>query len=135
MSDLIEILARLDQFDERLKSLEASVINKALPAASINAGKQKTFAEIIKGKKFNSGQEKITAVIGYYEKITKKVPVKAADVEVGWRDGKVEGKFNPNLLRRAIKDGFVRELGNGEFDLSQSGENFFEKLTKKTENE
>lgn len=121
------ILAQLKNHEERLRALESTTGGTA-PAPK-GGKKQLTLPEVVKGKDFKSGQEKIAVIVGYYEKTLGTTPVTATSVKEGWRLGKFDGKYNPNLLARAIKDGFVRNIDEN-LDLTQTGEKFWEAFLK-----
>lgn len=89
--------------------------------------KRITLPEIIRGRKFKSGQEKITIIVGYYEKIISKTPIRESDLKEGWKIGKLDGKYNPNFIARAAV--WVRNI-DGDLDLSQTGEKFFDDFIK-----
>lgn len=127
--NLKQIMARLNDHEKRINKLEK---NKMGTYPKIPLGKQKqiTLAEMIRGRNFNSGQEKITVIIGYYEKIIQKSPIKEAEIKTGWIKGKFDGKYRSILLERVVKDGLVRDLENKNFDLSQTGERFFDNFLK-----
>jgi len=115
------ILNRLNKLEERVFKQDSYVSRPS---------KTKTLSEIIKDKKFKNGQEKVTVIIGYYEKIEKKTDITESDIKKGWIKGKLDGKHRSNLLERAVGDGLVRDLEAGAYDLTQTGEDFFEKFLK-----
>jgi hypothetical protein len=112
----------------RLEKLEKIVFGDNSAKLTFSS-KAKTLPEIIRRRKFNSGQEKIAVIVGYYETIMKKSPIKETELKAGWKTGKFDGKYNSALLLRAIKEGWVRKIDKN-LDLSQSGENFFEGFIK-----
>ncbi len=114
----------LKEILDRLNRLEQRVFSKSSSCLSLSP-KTKTLPEIVKGKKFKNGQEKVAIIIGYDEKIEKKTDITESDVKKGWKNGKFDRKYNSNLLARAIKDGLVRNI-DGNLDLSQAGEKFFD---------
>ena len=127
MSDeqLTRILSQLADHENRLHKLEGPTPPTFAP---LGGDKQKTLREIIKGKKLNNGQEKIAAIVGYAEKISGKLVTKK---EIGkiWVDTKFDGTYKTNLVDDASGT-YVRVHSNGECDLTQTGEDFFEKLLK-----
>jgi len=125
-----QILNKLEDHEKRIRVLEVgkSKADGQL-TTHVDVQKQLTLAELIRGKSFKAGQEKVAVIVGYYEKILHKEAVKEADIKEGWKKGKFDGKYSPNLLARAIKDGLVRNI-DGSLDLSQTGEKFFENFLK-----
>lgn len=122
---LQKIISRVEVLEEKVQSIEK---NLKVPTSFIKK-KQKalTLAEVIRGRKFNSGQEKIVVIVGYYEKILKKDPIREADLKEGWKVGKFDGKYSPNFLTRSAT--WVRNI-DSNLDLSQTGERFFEDFLK-----
>lgn len=122
---LKKIISRVEVLEEKVQSIEK---NLKVPTPFIKK-KQKalTLAEVIRGRKFNSGQEKIVVIVGYYEKILKKDPIREADLKEGWKVGKFDGKYSPNFLTRSAT--WVRNI-DSNLDLSQTGERFFEDFLK-----
>ena len=129
--EINQIKKELENHEKRIHTLERANKNRksnyAIVASSVQ--KQTTLAEIIRGKSFKSGQEKIAVIVGYYEKIIRKNQIKEVDLKTGWKSGKFDGKYNRNLLNRAIKDGLVRNIDTN-IDLSQTGERFFDNFIK-----
>lgn len=111
----------------RLDKLERVVFTGN--TSSVTPKKTVTLPEIIRGRKLRSGQEKIAVIVGYYEKICLKNPIRQTDLKEGWKAGKFNGKYNSNFLVRAIKAGWVRSI-DSDLDLSQSGESFFDGFLK-----
>lgn len=122
---LKKIISRVEVLEEKVQSIEK---NLKVPTPFIKK-KQKalTLAEVIRGRNFNSGQEKIVVIVGYYEKILKKDPIREADLKEGWKVGKFDGKYSPNFLTRSAT--WVRNI-DSNLDLSQTGERFFEDFLK-----
>ena len=124
-----------DDFERRLTSLEGrvqkleGVLEKPMTIPSPGISKQITLSELIKGKQFKSGQEKVAIIVGYNEKIVKKTPLKESDIREGWRIGKFDVKYDGKLLSRCLKAGWVRNIDDN-LDLSQSGETFFDNFLK-----
>jgi hypothetical protein len=118
---------QLNDHERRLRVLESGP--KKPDVVSNDREKTRTLPEIVKGKDFRSGQEKVAIIIGYYEKILADPAIKELTVKEGWKIGKFDGKYDHNFLVRAIKDGFVRAIG-GNLDLSQTGERFWDSFVK-----
>src|SRR3989338_2745464 len=122
---------RIKSIEARLDSIEF-VLNKNSTRTYLGNDergplppKRRTIAEVVRGYPFRNGQEKIAAVVGYWEKLEGKSPIKVKDIIQSWRDGKIVGAYHNNFLERAIQDGLVRHVGRDAYDLSQSGEDFF----------
>lgn len=130
-----QILKRFDRLEARVNTLEQKTLTIQGQSTELPNKKSKTLTlpELIRDKKFENGQQKITVIVGYFEKIKSVTPIKERDIKEGWQEGKFEGRYNPNLLSRANRDGLIRDLskldGDG-YDLSQSGERFFEEFLK-----
>lgn len=120
-----EILAQLADHEKRIALLESREPQIAAPRAVTN-GKQKTLREIIKGKKFRNGTEKIAAIVGYNEMVLGTL-IKKDDISHVWKEVKFEGTYKTNLLDDAMGI-YVREQSSGECDLTQGGEEFFTAL-------
>ncbi len=116
----------------RLRRLEGAVFGPTSISGTDKprpvGAKQITLPEIARGKNFKNGQQKVTAIIGYYEQIKGSGPVEESGIREGWRDGKFSNTYANILLQRAIKDGLVRDLKDGTYDLSQSGEDLFKEI-------
>ena len=65
-------------------------------------------------------------IVAYHEKHVGKTSITEGEITQGWRDGKFVGAYARTLLDRSIGDGLVRDLKDGTFDLSQSGEEFYD---------
>lgn len=105
-----------EQIFNRLRKLEETVFNYA-EKLTTRSKKIKTLSELIFGKKFNNGQEKIAVIVGYLEKIEHKTNIKEEDIKQGWKSGKFEGYYANSLLQRATKN-LVRDLRNDTYDLT-----------------
>lgn len=127
--NLQNILDQLKSHEKRIRALEERNSTTVKTTSDQRTPKQMTLAEMIRGKKYKSGQEKVAVIVGYYEKLERKDQIRNSDVKEGWKIGKFDGRYNPNLLARAIKDGLVRNI-DGNLDLSQTGEKFFDNLLK-----
>jgi hypothetical protein len=122
-----EIIDQLNDHERRLRMLESG--SKRPDGVSNGREKTRTLSEIIKGKDFRSGKEKVAIIVGYYEMVLADLAIKESTVKEGWKTGKFDGKYDHNFLVRAIKDGFVRSIG-GNFDLSQTGERYWDLFVK-----
>jgi len=131
-ANITNILNILKDHERRILSLEDknTSTRMANPTTKIQQ-KQITITELIKGKEFKSGQEKITIIVGFCEKILKMQSIKESDIKTNWIKGKFDGKYRSNILGRASRDGLIRDLENGTYDLSQTGEKFFEEFIKR----
>lgn len=122
--EIIDRLARLENvvfksnFGERANIGDAKIFNQ----------KQITLPEIARERKFRNGQEKVAVIVGYLEKIAKLDGIMESKIREEWRGSKFSGSYARTLLNRAIEDGLVRDLKNGAYDLTQSGEGWFDKL-------
>ena len=122
---LQKVLFRIEALEKRVQSIEENL--KGDTSVVNSSAKALTLAEIIRGKKFKSGQEKIAIIVGYYENIAHKTPIKESDLKEGWKLGKFDGKYNPNFIARAAS--WVRNI-DSNLDLSQTGEKFFNDFLK-----
>ncbi len=129
-AQLQKIQEQLVDHENRIRALEVGKV-KTDNHAIIPSHTQKeiTLAEIIRGKNFKSGQEKVAVIIGYCEKMLKTESIKESNVKESWKIGKFDGKYSPSLLAQAIKDRLVRNI-DGNLDLSQTGEKFWDSFTK-----
>ena len=117
------VLAQLANHEARLASLEGGgAVQK------IHEGKQKTLREVIKGRKFKNGQQQIAVVVGYYENMLGTL-IHEDKVKVEWENAKMTNKYSTNFLDRA-KDELIRVRPDGTCDLTQTGEEFFDKFLK-----
>lgn len=122
---ITKILSQLADHETRLKQLEDGEHAAPAPRANIG-GKEKTLREIVKGKKFKSGQEQIAVIVGYHERLLgQRIPKDKIKVE--WAEAKLNGAFSPVYLSRA-KGTLIRVLNDGTCDLTQTGEEFFDRL-------
>lgn len=115
-------------FEQRIIALEA-ILGRELPSQEkVNSrnGKLETVAEYRRRVSPKNGQQAVALIVGYYEKVLKQGSASIKDIEIGWRDGKFDGKFHSELLRRAVKDGLIRQQSGGLYDLSGTGESFFD---------
>ncbi len=116
---------RISALESRVKALEALVLHTDVPAIYVSK-KERTLREMIRGKKFN-GQEQVAAIVGYHEKILGQ-PVHKNEIKNVWQDAKMNGKYAAIYLTRAQKDALVRVLADDTCDLTQTGEEFFDRL-------
>ncbi len=113
----------------RLKNIESLIFSQS--AAYKPTSKLITLAELVRDKEFKNGQEKVAAIVGYYEIELGKTSITNSDVQQGWRQAKFNGNYAPELMKRAVKDGLVNDYdAKGNFVLTQSGEKFYNELTK-----
>jgi len=131
MDDLTSIIDQLKDHEKRISVLEGNLTSSDSKITS--KVKELTIAELIKGKKFHSGQEKIATIVGYCEKTLKLEKIDEGKIKTNWVNGKLDGKYRSNLIERAVGDGLIRDLENGTYDLSQTGESFFEELLHKND--
>lgn len=125
---------RFKNLEKRLIIIEGEVKKLLLlPEEDLPKRKDITLAELRRKSEIKNGQQSVALIIGYYEKVLKEEAIKPKDIESGWRDGKFSGKYNPNFLIRAIKEGLVRPQKEGVYDLSGTGEDFFDAQIKKTQ--
>jgi hypothetical protein len=118
------------QILERLEKIERTVFPQdPKESAASTSKKPKTLAELIFGRKFKNGQEKIAVIVGYLEKLQRKPAIKEVDIKQEWKNGKFEGNYANELLRRATRN-LVRDCKDGIYDLSQTGEKFFDNFLK-----
>jgi hypothetical protein len=122
--EIKEILLRIDR-------LEKVVFGKSDNTLTSKGGKQLTLPELARKKILKNGQQKIAIIVGYYEKIQGKKDIQRKDIIQGWKDGKFVGSYSDVLLDRAIVDGLIRDLKDGTYDMSQSGENLFSEFITK----
>lgn len=121
-----EIFKRLTKLEE---AIFGSGEHKTVTVPLTKLPKTVTIAEIAKSEalKIANGQQKIAAIIGYYETITGEGASKPEKIKNGWIKGKFEGKYNPVFIHRAVGV-LIRDLEDGSYDLNQSGETYFEEI-------
>lgn len=115
---------------ERLEKIERTIFESPVRERITRKKKEITLPELVRNKKLKNGQERVAVVVGYFELVAGKHDISTKDIESGWMDGKLEGTFANMLLRRAIKDGLVRDKKDGTYDLTQTGEYFFSDFLK-----
>lgn len=124
-----QIFERLGKLEIRLSALGKPNTNQNV---SLNPGnrKQLTLREIVKGRKFKNGQEQIVVIVGYYEKILS-TPIHEDKIQEEWVNSKMTNKYNSIFIERAkTKDKLIRIHSDKSYDLTQAGEEFFEKFLK-----
>ena len=122
-----KILERIEDHEKRIRTLEES---SSVQAMRINQGegKQMTLREIVKGRKFKNGQEQVAVIVGYHENILSAL-IKKDNIKSEWTNAKMINKYSANFIARA-KDMLIRVQPDGTCDLTQIGEEFFEKFLK-----
>lgn len=123
-----EILSKLEDYERRLTQLEGLPVAATAVSKIGKNHKQKTLREIVKGRKFNNGQEQIAIIVGYHEKILEKLVTKD-QLKNEWTNAKIVNKFSSEFLSRA-KDVLVRVHPDNKCDLTQGGEEFFDQFLK-----
>lgn len=116
-------------FLKRIERLEKAVF-KTANVSMQRSKKAQTLPELARNRTLKNGQQKIAIIVGYNEKIKEMQKIKRKDIKQGWKDGKFDGSYSDELLRRTIRDGLIRDLRDGIYDLTQSGEIFFETFLK-----
>ncbi len=127
MKDIKEINKILQDHEKRIRVLEGSGENSS-ERKKIGNGKQKTLREIIKGRKFKNGQQQIAVIVGYHEN-TVGASIHEDKIKIEWSNAKMTNKYSKNFLDRA-KDELIRVHPDGTCDLTQTGEDFFDKFLK-----
>lgn len=121
-----KILAQLADHEARLKKLESGQSGAPAQRPSVG-GKQKTLRELVKGKKFNNGQEQVAAIVGYHELVLgQRIPKNQIKEE--WADSKMKGAYAPVYLSRANGVLIRVHTDDDSCDLTQTGEEFFDKI-------
>ncbi|MEK7462011.1 MAG: hypothetical protein AAB618_00330 [Patescibacteria group bacterium] len=129
---LKEIKASLQALHVKIDALTSGSEQSLSPTPTIRQTQKKiTLPELARNNSLENGQERVAAIVGYNEKILIKTDVQVSDIQQGWKEGKFHGAYAPVYLSRAIKDGLVRQKGKNTYDLTQSGEDFFEVLLNK----
>jgi hypothetical protein len=121
-----QILKKINEIEKRLEHLENAQVTST--TIKKNEKKQKTLREVVKGKKFHNGPEKIAVIVGYYEKILGSL-IHKSKIKDEWINAKLDGTYKTNLLKDAEGE-YIRVLSSGECDLTQTGEEFFDKFLK-----
>lgn len=99
----------------------------------MSSEKDATLPEIVRGVSFSNGQERAAAIVGYYEMVKGESEVPRHKIKRAWRGAKMKGKYADVYLQRAIRDGYIRKVEDNMYDLSQTGEEFFDSILKKAE--
>lgn len=122
-----KILERIENHEKRIRALEEF---SSVQAVRINQreGKQTTLREIVKGRKFKNGQEQVAVIVGYHENILGTL-IKKDNIKSEWTNAKMTNKYSTEFIARA-KDVLIRVQPDGTCDLTQTGEEFFEKFLK-----
>lgn len=126
-AQLQKILKHLSGHEERIRALEGPS-NTQVARTNSKKGKQITLREVVKGRQFKNGQEQIAVIVGYREKELGTM-IHKDKIKSEWINAKMMSKYSPNFLNRA-KDDLIRVHSNGTCDLTQTGEEFFEKFLK-----
>jgi hypothetical protein len=100
----------------------------ALQTITKSSNKKITLPELARKATLSNGQQRIAAIVGYYEKVLSNEDVLVSDLQQGWKDGKFPGSYAAVYLHRALKEGLVRQKDKNIFDLTQTGEDFFSGL-------
>lgn len=121
------LLSSVQELHAKLDAMAGGSL--AVPAVAITpSNKGMTLPELARKATLGNGQERITAIVGYYEKLQGRNEILIADLQQGWKDGKFSGAYASVYLHRALKEGLVRQRAKGAYDLTQTGEDFFAKL-------
>ena len=127
------ILSSLRELHAKVDAMSGTRPADAAPGVIITpSNKGLTLPELARRAKLANGQQRVAAIVGYFEKIQGKDGVGVTDLQQGWKGGKFPGSYAPVYLSRAIKDGLVRQKEKGLHDLSQTGEDFFAGLFETT---
>lgn len=122
---LTKIIEQLADHEKRIRAIENSG-TKQSEQSDMVIGKQKTLREIIKGRKFKNGQQQIAVIVGYHENTLKEL-IHEDKIKTEWDNAKMTNKYSKNFLDRS-KDELIRMHPNKTCDLTQTGEEFFEKF-------
>jgi len=124
---LKKILKQLADYERRLAALEKSTDTSVIGPSQAKK-KQITLREIVKGRKFKNGQEQIATIVGYYENMLGSL-IHKNKIKTEWENAKMTNKYSAEFIARA-KDVLIRVHSDGKCDLTQTGEDFFEKFLK-----
>jgi hypothetical protein len=123
-------IVNMEELVSRITKLEEAVFAPAFKPES-RAIKQRTLAELIKGKTLKNGQEKVAVIVGYYERMLGKESVTPDDMREGWKQARFNGAYAPILLARAEGDGLVSNYGHkGNYVLTITGEEFYQSIAQ-----
>src|SRR3989344_8878995 len=95
--DIKAILKELQDHESRISLLEDK---SSIPLPIKGQQKEITLVELIKGKKFSSGQQKVAAIVGYFEKISKKNNISREDI----RNDGIRAKWKVNMIINLWKE-------------------------------
>lgn len=129
------ILKKLERIEEILAGQAVAEKEESAEGLKIIPSKPKLISlpELARFNSTLNGQQKVTLIVGYFEKILDISPINRSEINEGWGDGKFKGTFATTLIHRAVKDGLIRDL-KGSYDLSQTGEEFFNDLITNNKN-
>lgn len=122
-----KILEQLENHEKRIHAMESSGARQSAKSGTV-VEKQKTLREIIKGRKFKNGQQQIAIIVGYHENVLKEL-IHEDKIKTEWDNAKMTNKYSKNFLDRS-KDELIRIRPNKTCDLTQTGEDFFEKFVQ-----
>lgn len=122
-----KIIAQISDHEARINVLESMGVNR-ITTKNLGGEKQKTLREIVKGRKFDNGQEQIAVIVGYNENILGMF-IHKDNIKTQWVDAKMTNKYNTTFIERA-KDDLIRIKPDDTCDLTQTGEEFFDKFVK-----
>lgn len=122
-----KILKQLENHEKRIHDMESSGAKQSAKSGTVIA-KQKTLREIIKGRKFKNGQQQIAIIVGYHENVLKEL-IHEDKIKTEWDNAKMTNKYSKNFLDRS-KDELIRIRPDKTCDLTQTGEDFFEKFVQ-----
>ena len=122
-----KIVEQLANHEARINVLEGLEVCSSVKTNS-GSEKQKTLREIVKGRKFKNGQEQIAVIVGYHEKVLGTL-INKESIKLEWINAKMTRKYSAEFVARA-KDVFIRINSEEVCDLTQTGEEFFEKFIK-----
>lgn len=124
---LKKVMEKIEDHEKRIQKLEKFSGVSAIKI-SPKEKKQIILREIVRDKKFKNGQEQIAVIVGYHEKILGTL-INKDSIKSEWINAKITNKYSTHFIDRA-KDVLIRIHPNGNCDLTQSGENFFETFLK-----
>ena len=122
-----KILEQLKNHEKRINAMESSGAKQSAKSGTV-VEKQKTLREIIKGRKFKNGQQQIAIIVGYHENVLKEL-IHEDKIKTEWDNAKMTNKYSKNFLDRS-KDELIRIRPDKTCDLTQTGEDFFEKFVQ-----
>ncbi|SRR6266481_1542124 len=123
------LLASVQDLHTKVDAMNGSQARATTPAVIISSSnKGITLPELARRLTLENGQQRVAAIIGYYEKLQGKDEIVITDIQQGWKAGKFPGAYAAVYLHRALKDALVRQKDKGAYDLTQTGEDFFSNL-------